>query len=366
MCDIILLQETHLTQELEYITNSQFKLFDISYSHGQSNSRGVLIGLSKKLDIADVTAKKDEEGRLVIISCTLQGTGLKHCLMFTPRTTLCHKNYSLKKFFNFWKKTTQDNIICMGGDYNVTLSLGDRKQKIKGRAAVAESIFEIVNKYNMVDIWRQLHPKRRQYTWSRNKGRVASRLDYWWVPNRLIQKAKSCKIMEAIGTDHKAVIWQVEAPLKIVKGPGIWKLNDKFLNEDLLCKQVNEKIKQCEESMEKDPITKWQNFKMEIAVMARNYGKNRANKNRQELKKLENELNMLSQTEEQSVAQENRIIKLKQDLENWYDQAAKEALFRSKINWIRLGEKTQSISWAWKNKEDITKAFILYMGTKIK
>ena len=37
---------------------------------------------------------------------------------------------------------------------------GDRKQRIKGRGAVAESIFEIANRYNLVDMWRHLHQKK--------------------------------------------------------------------------------------------------------------------------------------------------------------------------------------------------------------
>ena len=74
--------------------------------------------------------------------------------------------------------------------------------------------------------------------------------------------------MEAIQTDHRAVIWKVQAPLEVIKGPGVWKFNDKFLNEDEFCQQVIEIIRECEDSPAPDAIKNWINFKVKIANMA--------------------------------------------------------------------------------------------------
>ena len=58
-----------------------------------------------------------------------------------------------------------------------------------------------------------------------------------------------------------------------------------------------------------------------------------------QLKKLETELEKLIHNENNNEQQVNRIEQLKLDLENWYDQEAKKSAFRTKINWIRQGEK---------------------------
>ena len=125
---------------------------------------------------------------------------------------------------------------------------------------MAEAVYEIANRYNLVDLWRVLHPKGRQYTWSREKHTVASRLDYWWVSNRMLQKTINCKIAEAIQTDHRALIWQIKAPLEVIKGPGIWKLNDSFLNEQAFCNQVQAVIEVCENRPVNNAIDNWVRF----------------------------------------------------------------------------------------------------------
>ena len=263
--DVILLQETHLTQELEYITNSHWKLYEINYSHGRSNAKGVLIGLSKKLDISDISATSDEQGRMIMVLCTLQGVGLDILNVYAPNDVKTQKSF-YKKVSEFLDQNhNKERVLCVGGDFNITMSLGDRKQRVKGRNAIAEAIFEIATKHNMVDVWHQLHPKRRQYTWSRNKGKIGSRLDYWWVQNRLLQKTKTCKIVEALQTDHRAVIWQIKAPLEIRKGPGIWKFNDRILNNDDFCNQIKKIAVECENSPEISAITKWIAFKNQVA-----------------------------------------------------------------------------------------------------
>ena len=249
--DIILLQETHLTIEC-----GQLKMFEINYSHGLSNSRGVLIGLSKKLEFSNIVVEKDNEVRLLMLKFKLQNSGFEIINIYAPND-LTEQRRFYRQLENFIEEHHEENnILCMGGDFNITLSQGDRKQKIKNRYAITEAMFEIATKYNMVDVWRQLHPKRRQYSWSRKNYTIASRLDYWWVQNRLLQKTINCNIIEAIYTDHRAVIWQLQSPVQVNKGPGIWKLNDLFLKEDTFCKKVDYIINKYETDPALDAVKK--------------------------------------------------------------------------------------------------------------
>ena len=87
------------------------------------------------------------------------------------------------------------------------------------------------------------------------------------------------------------------------------------------------------------PLKNWIDFKTEIAQMARNYGISRAKKNKRDINKVENQINMLIQEQFLNIAQRNRLTQLKVELENWYAQKAKASIFRNKVNWIRQGEK---------------------------
>ena len=41
-------QETYLDKDLGYLTNTQFKMYELNYSHGTNKSRGVCTAISKK------------------------------------------------------------------------------------------------------------------------------------------------------------------------------------------------------------------------------------------------------------------------------------------------------------------------------
>jgi exonuclease III len=73
--DIAFLQETHCTAEIEKSWNDECGC-DTYFSNGTSSSRGVMIMISKKLDI-DVTEQiKDSDGRFLMLKCIIQGTNI--------------------------------------------------------------------------------------------------------------------------------------------------------------------------------------------------------------------------------------------------------------------------------------------------
>ena len=341
--DILFFQETHLTDELEYITNSQFKSFDLFYSHGSSNSRGVLIGISKRLSINNVRVNQGEKGRFLWMSVDIQGEALELVNIYAPNDLGDQKTFYKKLGTTLLQITDHENMVIWGGDFNVTLSTADRKQKIVGRVKIADTIYDIAKKLNMVDIWRYLHPKDRQYTWSRKNETIASRLDYIFVTNRLIPRVLKTDIKVAIQTDHKAVICKLEPPLTQIKGPGIWKFNDTFLNEQDFCVTVY-KIADVhiKNELGKDGIKNWLSFKTQIADAARKYGRIRAKNLRLDLKNIESRIEQFSNSTgpgKWSDEQVDTWKKLNLELETWYRQRAQRAMFISRVNWHRMGEK---------------------------
>jgi exodeoxyribonuclease-3 len=70
-----------------------------------------------------------------------------------------------------------------------------------------------------VDVWRQLHPHKVQYSWwdmksgARNRN-IGWRIDYFFVGNNLIKKVKSCEILDQIhGSDHCPVVMEIDLKL---------------------------------------------------------------------------------------------------------------------------------------------------------
>ena len=341
--DIILLQETHLTQELEYITNSQFKCFDLFFSHGSSNSRGVLIGISKRLCINDVKIQKQATGRLLWLSLCIQNEKLDIVNIYAPNDIGEQKKFYKNLANMLIEVNSEEKSIIWGGDFNVTLCAADRRQKIVGRSKIVDIIYGIAKKLCLADIWRYVHPLGRQFTWSRKHETVASRLDYLFITCRLIPRVLKCEIKTAVQTDHKAVICRMETPLTRTKGPGVWKFNDTFLNESAFC-EIAEKIINCHVANKNDRtgIQNWLSLKTQIADAARKYGRRRAKNIKGDIKNLEDRIDQLSKEpkpENWSIEHKDTWQKLHLELENWYNQQAQRAMFRSRMNWHIMGEK---------------------------
>ena len=310
---------------------------------GSSNSRGVLIGISKKLSINNVKVNQGENGRLLWMSVDIQGETLELVNIYAPNDSSDQKTFYQELGKTLLQITEHQSMVIWGGDFNVTLSSADRKQKIVGRVNIADTIYDIAKKLNMVDIWRYLHPKDRQYTWSRKNETIASRLDYIFVTNRLISRVLKIDIKVAIQTDHKAVICKLEPPLTQIKGPGVWKFNDTFLNEQDFCvivyKIVDVHIKN---ELGKDGIKNWLSFKTQIADAARKYGRMRAKNLRSDLKNIESRIEQFSNSTGPGKWSEEQVDtwkKLNLELETWYRQRAQRAMFISRVNWHRMGEK---------------------------
>ena len=64
---IFFLQETHSTPPLENIFKRQFGSNEIYFSHGTSNSCGVLIAISKGYEIKVLNVFKDDDDRYLIM-----------------------------------------------------------------------------------------------------------------------------------------------------------------------------------------------------------------------------------------------------------------------------------------------------------
>lgn len=74
---ISFLQETHSTKEIENEWKQRF-CGEIFFSHGTAKSKGVAILLGNKLDFTIIDQSSDDDGRLIILKCLIQGN---ECLL---------------------------------------------------------------------------------------------------------------------------------------------------------------------------------------------------------------------------------------------------------------------------------------------
>ena len=117
--DVIFLQETYSTKDIEAIWNSEWggKTF---YSHGSNYSKGVAILFNPKLDVHIENIETDKNGRYLMLEAKLYETTFLFCNIYSPNDNNS-QNSSLVSMGLF-----ADMQIAIGGDFNCALTPLDK------------------------------------------------------------------------------------------------------------------------------------------------------------------------------------------------------------------------------------------------
>lgn len=96
--------------------------------------------------------------------------------------------------------------------------------------AVKNTLYDIMEQFNLGDIWRKKNPDTRRYTWKRRNPVVKSRLDYWLLSQNMFDNVETVAMEPSVRSDHLAISIQLKSLQAETKGEGYWKLNNSFIN----------------------------------------------------------------------------------------------------------------------------------------
>ena len=118
-CNILLMQETHFSQNIENKLIQDFE-GSLYQSNGTSNSRGVAIWIKKNVEFKLIDEYKDNEGRLLLINVEINNAIYTIINIYTPN--------NMNKRNTFFKQVDRSinehsiGQIILAGDYNDILS----------------------------------------------------------------------------------------------------------------------------------------------------------------------------------------------------------------------------------------------------
>ena len=225
--DLVALQETHSTKKCERRWRTEWG-GRIIYSHGESNSKGVAILIKRNAHIKITYQESDKDGRYVILSTMIESKQINFVSLYAP-------NVDDPEFFKkiISKIITMQGEFVLLGDFNFAMNLNmDKKGGLNTTHSRSVGIVkEFMNQANVVDIWRELNPEDRRYTWHKtNPTMVFVRLDYILLSKTLIPFVSSTKILPSYLTDHALPCLTLKT-VKQARGPGFWKLNTELLRD---------------------------------------------------------------------------------------------------------------------------------------
>ena len=223
--DIILLQETHWTVDMEMQIKREWN-GGVIFNHGTNNARGVAILINSRLDYTVTQTRSDNEGRVLNIMLHLEGHALNIVNIYAPHTDSARQMFfaSLDKFIS----EVDDNII--GGDFNCIANV--RLDKIGGnqdiRQLAAASLQSICSQFVLSDIWRDRHKDSRAFTWTglhpTDGSFISTRIDKFLVSRTLNPFVLDTSIKPFPHSDHDYVCLVLNFD-QVVRGPGYWHFN---------------------------------------------------------------------------------------------------------------------------------------------
>ena len=238
---IYFLQETHWKLQCENFIRSCWG-YDCYVSGKESNKNGVAVLFSNNFEYKVHNVKRDPEGCYIVIDIEFNSKRVSMINIYGNS-----RRDDPDFFLNICKileEIGNENII-LGGDWNVVLDpkLDARNSSsLSRRPRSREKIIEMMALFDLVDIWRQIYPDKRGYTWRRFNSFQQSRLDYFLISDSLLTDVKGVKVLSGYRSDHSMVFLELESNRK-KKDRQFWKFNNALLKDKEYMQIIKKVIK---------------------------------------------------------------------------------------------------------------------------
>ena len=336
--DIAFLQETHLAagDTAKFRRDWVGQVFHSSFT---SKQNGVMILVNKNINLALIKELKDKWGRIICIEVLINGVKLVLCNVYAPNKT------EPTFFHEVHKMLGEVSVkIILAGDFNQVMDVKLDKSHTVGSLCPRDrvAIHELTKDWGLVDIWRLINGKKREYTFFSNCHKSYSRLDYFLISNSMIDRVTDCKIGVISLSDHALVQLNVDL-ITDNERKGRWRMNTSVLKDKSFSLSIADDLTEFFAlNMGSTNIsTVWECSKAYIRgqIIARLSRRKKETIGR--IKQLEAEISNLEK-ELIRYYSNNRfqeLCKLKFELNEIYNRKAEYALFRLKTNYYESGEK---------------------------
>ena len=355
--DVIFLQDTHLTNYSIPFFNSLWR-GKCYHSVKSSNSRGstILIKASVSHEVISVTSCP--AGNFVILVCKIGLSIFALVNIYGPNEDDPNFFKNLDECIDLFPT---DNII-IGGDFNFVIDYKKDSNYLHDNNRNAKAQFvETMHKYGLVDVWRQLHPDERQFTWMKRTPLKYGRLDMFIVSDHILHNVTSCNIDSGYRTDHSIISISLKESDQR-RGSYLWKFNESLLNDNhylqLIKDSIFDVVKQyaipvyLDEFLSESANYNEIQFTIDIGLfyetllmMLRGetvkYAKQKAKKSREYEDKLVREINEQRKHVLQEMTEEtiNHLETLQAELEKLREPKIQGLITRSRVTWYEQGEK---------------------------
>ena len=200
--DIIALQETHCDALVKQEWQNEWGGKSV-WTTFKNDAAGVAFLFNQNLNIHVSHEKADASGRILSVVAEIDNRKCQLVNIYGPNPSNLQES---EYFFN-----SIDNIIdpeiqpMFFGDFNMVEDIFvDRKGgKPKPRHTYGfKALSDLKQGHDLIDIWRNQNPNKKQFTWHSKDQTIHSRLDRIYIPKQYIPLVSNAFIHHFVWSDH--------------------------------------------------------------------------------------------------------------------------------------------------------------------
>ena len=368
---IYLLQDTHFDKQMENRVRSEWG-YECYFASFSTQSRGVAILFNNTFDFKVKSVISDAQGNYIILTITTMDRDLTVVNIYGP-------NRDDPNFFRVIQdklQTIPNSSVIAAGDWNLVLNpdLDYYNYRHTNNPKAQDKVYEIMNNLVLADIWREINPEVRRFTWRRPNPLQQSRLDFFLVSENLLSYTKDADILTGYRTDHSLISLELEFKKKS-KQKTFWKFNSSHLKDRAFAEKINKTIRQTKEQyaalvynrqfIENIPIAELtltisdqlflDTLFMEIRKASIEYSVKKKKENVKEEQSLEEEILILERKTYKSDVDIQQIQIKKDALTEFRKSKMDGVLLRSRATFACRGEKVTKYYCNMENRHFVSK-----------
>ena len=105
-----------------------------------------------------------------------------------------------------------------------------------------EALKDQIQQNNLIDIWRELHPQEKTFTWQKYNENKQSRLDFFLISASLLPFVQRAEIKPGFCSDHSGIELDIDFS-RFIRGRGFWKFNSSLIKDPNFLTLIKETIR---------------------------------------------------------------------------------------------------------------------------
>ena len=355
---IYLLQDTHFEEKLEPYIAAEWG-YQAFFSSHASNARGVAILFNNNFEFKVKNVYKGNGGNSVMVLVEIKQKDFLFVNVYGPNRDDPDFYSSLN---NKVKDFHTENVI-FGGDFNLVLDPSRDYDNYKhvNNPKARDAVDHLMEDLQLSDIWRELNPDCRRFTWRRNNPLQQARLDFFLVSDHIVPIVQDVDTEYGYRTDHSVILLKLKLN-ETFKCNTFWKFNTSLLKDKTYIDEINEEITNVKREYAASPYARetidnvptqdlvltipddiFLDFLlMKIRSKTIAYATMKKKKTNEEERRLQEELQHLERKETKDEETLRTINSKKEQLRTIREKRIEGVILRSRARWISEGEKPTS------------------------